>query len=642
MSMEPCKNPNCHSFGKPHPNCECYPGMAEGGEVEDPLSGQPVPPEDMPDDLSGTPVPAEDMPDELSGQPVPPEDMPDELSGQPVPPEDLPDSLSGQPVPPEDMPDEPGSLSMPSGLADAGQRAMGAGLIRSPDGTPEEGTKLTDEDIKKTAQDYEDNFGMASLVTGSGAAGLANKAAGAAADYMRLGKVGSAALKGMLSNGIIEGTTQLEKAILGQGNPEDAVNPVLATGAATLFGGLVGGVGAKISNAATTRLQGMSDLKLASKAEEWLAGVGHAAEGGEVPEGAKQAFKAGYKAMKSIPEKIAGAGAVYGALKVMSESHHEGLGLLTSVITKQLTPLIEMVIKRPSKVAIPATVRWLSNGARGSLFNMIDYAEKAAKGESLLNNSIESLFKAGAGELPEHLNHPEIEKLKAYIDDGGMTKTLQEEHSSQHEEPQNFAEGGKVEGRDKRHNIHDEHAHLAENLPEQNMMLQAARGRVSTYLNSMRPSKDAPKLAFDEAPDQREQEKKYRKALEIAAQPLSILHHVKKGSIDPEQAAHLGAMYPELAGHLQKKITERIVKDQVAGKKPSYVVRQGLSVLMGTPLSGEMTPQNIQAAQMVFQRKEQERESGGSKPTRKPNALTKSDQAYLTDDQAREKRQARV
>lgn len=30
----PCKNPNCHSNGKPHPNCHCYPNlMAEGGEV---------------------------------------------------------------------------------------------------------------------------------------------------------------------------------------------------------------------------------------------------------------------------------------------------------------------------------------------------------------------------------------------------------------------------------------------------------------------------------------------------------------------------------------------------------------------------------------------------------------------------------
>src|ERR1700690_615034 len=31
MIGEPCKNPNCKSYGQPHPNCRCY---AEGGVVE--------------------------------------------------------------------------------------------------------------------------------------------------------------------------------------------------------------------------------------------------------------------------------------------------------------------------------------------------------------------------------------------------------------------------------------------------------------------------------------------------------------------------------------------------------------------------------------------------------------------------------
>ena len=30
----PCKNPNCSSYGKPHPNCRCYHGLAHGGKVE--------------------------------------------------------------------------------------------------------------------------------------------------------------------------------------------------------------------------------------------------------------------------------------------------------------------------------------------------------------------------------------------------------------------------------------------------------------------------------------------------------------------------------------------------------------------------------------------------------------------------------
>jgi hypothetical protein len=34
MAVGPCLNPNCSSHGKPHPNCQCYGGYAEGGEVK--------------------------------------------------------------------------------------------------------------------------------------------------------------------------------------------------------------------------------------------------------------------------------------------------------------------------------------------------------------------------------------------------------------------------------------------------------------------------------------------------------------------------------------------------------------------------------------------------------------------------------
>lgn len=39
--MGPCKNPNCKSYGKVHPNCRCYSQMAKGGEVSYCASGKP-------------------------------------------------------------------------------------------------------------------------------------------------------------------------------------------------------------------------------------------------------------------------------------------------------------------------------------------------------------------------------------------------------------------------------------------------------------------------------------------------------------------------------------------------------------------------------------------------------------------------
>lgn len=34
VEYPPCKNPNCKSFGKSHPNCQCHAGMAKGGMVD--------------------------------------------------------------------------------------------------------------------------------------------------------------------------------------------------------------------------------------------------------------------------------------------------------------------------------------------------------------------------------------------------------------------------------------------------------------------------------------------------------------------------------------------------------------------------------------------------------------------------------
>ncbi len=90
-----------------------------------------------------------------------------------------------------------------------------------------------------------------------------------------------------------------------------------------------------------------------------------------------------------------------------------------------------------------------------------------------------------------------------------------------------------------------------------------------------------------------------------------------------------------------------IVKAQIDGEKPSYKVRQGMSMFLGAPLSAELMPQNIAAAQAVFVQKKAQQEPDkapgkSSKTHDSAKALSKSDKAYLTSDQARETRQQRT
>lgn len=264
--------------------------------------------------------------------------------------------------------------------------------------------------------------------------------------------------------------------------------------------------------------------------------------------------------------------------------------------------------------------------------NIDNYASSSSRGHKDIDNHINSVF--SDGEMP---TVKDVSKTKDFIHDwiskGGITNDLQKEMYKQHE-PEMFAEGGKVEKRESLHN-----PDLALMHPEQNMLIQATKGSASNYLNSLRPENNQPKLAFDTEPDQSHKEKSYQRALHIANEPLSVLREIKKGTIEPEHLKHLNAIFPDLNQSIQKKITEKITEKQLNGEKPNHIIRQGLSLMLGTPLSGELNPQNIIAAQATFQQPSspntgQTSQQPSTKNKKSTSSLTKSDQAYLTGNQA--------
>lgn len=255
--------------------------------------------------------------------------------------------------------------------------------------------------------------------------------------------------------------------------------------------------------------------------------------------------------------------------------------------------------------------------------NPQSHEESCAKGHKHIDNHLKALF--ANTEITEK-DHSKVRKLISdWMDHGGIERDLQ------YEGVQHLAEGGKVDHK-------PVHSKIADSHPEQNVMLQMTKGRVSNYLNSLKPQEHSAKLAFDDEPDQRDASKSYHRAIDIANNPLSVLSKIKKGTIEPEHIKHLNAMYPELSQSLQKKVTSKITEAQVKKEKPSYKIRQGLSLLMGTPLSGEMSPQNIQAAQATFVKASSNKEQT-EKPPKHPTQLTKSAQAFLTGPQALTRRQ---
>ena len=259
-----------------------------------------------------------------------------------------------------------------------------------------------------------------------------------------------------------------------------------------------------------------------------------------------------------------------------------------------------------------------NHGASGILEQILNrsidkYYSSIKKGHKNIDSSADSLF-SGKSHLSQN-DDKSKKKIEEWMDNGNAYEDIQNA----------LSQGSNIEA-----------SVMSQIHPKQNLLLQTAKGRIAGYLNTLKPQENTPKLAFDDAPDQTQAKKTYDSALDIANSPLSVLNHVKDGTIDPSHVKHFAAMFPEVNDLVQKKLTQKITEAQIRGEKPNYITRQGLSLLMGTDLSSETKPANIQAAQATFvsQQAPPQPPQQTSKPKKSASKLSKSDQAFLTNSQA--------
>jgi hypothetical protein len=302
---------------------------------------------------------------------------------------------------------------------------------------------------------------------------------------------------------------------------------------------------------------------------------------------------------------------------------------------------------------MPAFMKLLSTGERSGILKAMDYAGNVAKGSAGINSGVESLFKSGAASGVDYsASAKDREKLKNYVESGQQNKDLEAQANQQKASPvkkaPHFAQGGMVEKQaampptKPATPILQNTDAISKHFPEQAMLLNAAKGRINNYLNSVRPTDNPQKLPFDDKMEDKEKSRSYDRALDIANKPLSVIDHIKKGTLTPEHVKHLNSMYPEVTQALQKKMTEKITNAQMDDEKPSYKVRQGMSLFLGAPLDSTMTPLNIQAAQSVFAMQAQQQAAQGAAPMKNKkntSTLSKTSKQYETADQARQSRQ---
>ncbi len=203
--------------------------------------------------------------------------------------------------------------------------------------------------------------------------------------------------------------------------------------------------------------------------------------------------------------------------------------------------------------------------------SMVDFIHHTIKGENLISTASKNVFKAGRAVLPESQMPDQRDRDRL----DKRLKTLQTDQKSM------FDIGSKT-------------AHY---MPQAGQAMASTAANAVGYLNSIRPTstKAAP---LDKAmPPSAADKDKFNRALDIAQQPLSVLHHVQDGTLQVQDLAHLKAIYPQLYPKIAAKLTEAMSDMVEKGDSIPYKARMSLSLFLSQPMDSTMTPSSIIAAQ---------------------------------------------
>lgn len=650
MALGPCLNPNCKAHGKPHPNCHCYDGigehgnMAEGGKVK-----------------AFCDIKMPHKPD-----------CEYYADGGDVAPPSYDDS----------QPQQPASQATPS----YSDTAAGTGSVpKYEDSSAQEPPKYEDTHDQQSGLHTFVNHATNSALLGLGSAVNGLEAAGQTmvGDYdhpgtLDMGKIGDAFHKGMheadasLNQGKETNpgsalTGDIAGTIASPANFVPFASPV--TKVAVQSGAFATGDELHDYLSGDKSVKSMDDLKVSAmhiagsaalglllgkgekfvgdvasnftnKASQFAEGVGASAHDLS-PEQLSQlapSAKFGYKLFKQLP-KIAesnllqravgvatgiatGTGNIgaYVGDKVASAAHDA----IQPFIEKNISPFLDKSVK---KVLIPVVLKTLQNESMASLPEAVNYAARAQHGRSVLNKSVMALFDKTP--LPakglSEVTDKSVDELDKYIKAGGINPSIKQTIQQDNDEPESYAKGGKVSKKSSNTTAAEPlNSGLEHTYPEQHLLNVQAKTRLSNYLQSVSPTQPQGTAMFDPGYKDLQAERSYKRALHAAIDPMRFLEHAKKGTLQADHLKHMNSMYPEVMDATREQITKHLMDMKIKGEKPPLVMRQGLSMILGTSLDSSTMPANIMAAQATFTPKQQPGQQA-PKNTNKLDKMSKDD-----------------
>lgn len=616
MEYPPCLNPRCKSHGHSHPNCGCYPQMAEGGGVAETYCSKER------DHAQGCEYYAE------GGQ----------VDFTPDPPAPTSDSIS---FTPDDQ-----FAAKQEKYGSLGQQAatIGEGLAKGVAGPlatlAEKAAGVPGEDIEGRAEANPTAHAVSEGV-GFIAPALLTGGESALSQAGAIGAAGKAVVEGLGLQGAKKAATRLgvESALLTlgdevskaiNGDPNSIQTAAIHVGLSGLIGAVTGLPLGAASEAWTS--------KFGSKAEAFVRDFSEALKG-ETTEGqAKSASilsegpfpnfppAPGTPLLKAVEEEASSTSAGARLAKAVSKKASdaassmiaEGAGAMighaTGIPGAGLLGALfgEHSIKPLLKTVMPSIIEPLLNTAAsgGGLRAAFEAVNAIARGEALAAKATKGLFETGAKEL-SHLvpDDSDIESLKAHVAEAQQNPSAM------------VATGGDI-------------GHY---LPAHNTALAQTAQNAITYLVANKPN-DIQQGPLDrKIPPSASKEADYNRTLQIAEQPLIVLNHLKQGTLKPKDVQDLKIMYPALYPSLVQKVHNSLIDHLSKDGLVPFKLRSGLSHFLGQPVDSNLTPASIMAAQASYMVNRPAQQPQGEHSVKKGTSrMGKASQMAQTPSQARQ------
>lgn len=248
-------------------------------------------------------------------------------------------------------------------------------------------------------------------------------------------------------------------------------------------------------------------------------------------------------------------------------------------------------------------------GHTPQIHNAIKMAQAAVKGEKLVSNSVAHVFNPQSKHEIPRASEKDVHKLKVQVDRASQDPTRLFNIGSTHHE----------------------------SVPEYSSAFGMTASRAVEYLNSIKPKEFQAGPLDPKIPPAKYQQDNYNRALQIAEQPLSILHHIKHGTIVPQDIMTLKSIYPDLYSHLSNKFTESVAHS-ISKKNPiPYNTRISMGLFMAQPMDSTMTPSAIMSAQPQATQNQMNPPPKSQGKSAAGNGLDKLAQSYQTPNQERQK-----